>query len=123
VLFGWGENRSETMATQGDATLMMDIFQWHTQAGGMEASMALMAPDFNADTASATDRPVFVMLLMGETMGTFVKQGVLDRGLVYDLWAPSLMWARVGPAALRQREEYGVPALWENFQALAMGDL
>jgi hypothetical protein len=111
------------MATQADASLMMQIFQWHSQSGGMESSVELMSADFDAEAVSATDRSVFVMLMMGETIGTFVKQGVLDRGLVYDLWAPSLLWARVGPAALRQRSEYGVPQLWENFEALAHGTL
>ncbi|WP_062314371.1 DUF4760 domain-containing protein [Demequina rhizosphaerae] len=111
------------MSTKEDASLMTQLLQWHTSAGGMEASMALMSPDFDADSASVLDKPVFVMLMMGETVGTYVKQGVLDAGLVYDLWAVGLMWSRVAPAALRQREEYGVPALWENFEALAKGEL
>ncbi len=111
------------MATHDDASLMVDLLQWHTAAGGMEASMALMDASFDADSASVENRDVFVMLMMGETIGTFVKQGVLDSGLVYDLWAPGLMWARVGPAALKQREKFGVPALWENFEALADGSL
>ncbi len=107
------------MATHEDAALMMQILQWHTEAGGMDASMALMAPDFDAESASVSDREVFVMLMMGETVGTFVKQGLLDQNLVYDLWAPSLLWDRVSAAALAQRAEYGVDALWENFEALA----
>lgn len=110
------------MATYQDATLMMQILQWSTQAGATEASMALMSPDFDAETATVGDRDVFVALLMGETIGTFTKQGLLDKGLVNDLWAPGLLWARVGPAALRQREQFGVPALWENFEALAAGE-
>jgi hypothetical protein len=109
------------MATRDDATLMMQILQWHTQAGGMEASMTLMSSDFDAESATVGDHDVFVMLLMGETVGTFVKQGLLDRDLVNDLWAPGLLWDRVGRAALRQRAEYGVEALWENFEALATG--
>ncbi|WNM24590.1 DUF4760 domain-containing protein [Demequina capsici] len=111
------------MATHDDATLMTQILQWHTAAGGMDASMELMSPDFNPDSATVQDRSVFVMLMMGETIGTYVKQGVLDAGLVYDLWAPGLMWDRVGAAALRQRQQYGVAALWENFEALANGQL
>lgn len=111
------------MATHDDASLMVDLLQWHTAAGGMEASMALMDAGFDAEAAKVEDRHVFVMLMMGETIGTFVKQGVLDGGLVYDLWAAGLMWDRVGPAALKQREQYGVPALWENFEALAKGTL
>ena len=111
------------MATHDDAMLMTQLLQWHTMSGGMEASMELMSPDFNPESATVQDESVFVMLMMGETVGTYVKQGVLDAGLVYDLWAPGLMWDRVSRAALRQREEYGVPALWENFEALAAGRL
>ncbi|MCV2393285.1 DUF4760 domain-containing protein [Actinotalea sp. M2MS4P-6] len=111
------------MATHDDATLMVELLAWHTASGGMEASMELMSPDFDSTSAVVADRSVFVMLMMGETIGTFVKQGVLDAGLVYDLWAPGLMWDRVGPAALKQRNEFGVPALWENFEALAAGKL
>jgi hypothetical protein len=107
------------MATKDDATLMIQIMQWSQQAGAIEAMLSLMSPDFDAENASAEDKDVFVVLMMGETIGTFTKQGVLDAGLVYDLWAPGLLWARVGPAALRQREQFGVPALWENFEALA----
>jgi len=29
------------------------------------------------------------------------------------------VWARVGPAALKQREKHGVPELYANFEALA----
>jgi hypothetical protein len=28
-------------------------------------------------------------------------------------------WARVGPAALKEREKFGVPELYENMEALA----
>lgn len=111
------------MATKEDAALFMQILQWHTAAGGMGASISMMSPDFDAANASADDPDVFIMLMTGETIGTFVKQGILDPGLVYDLWAPGLIWARVGQAALRQREQFGVPALWENFEGLAHGTL
>ncbi len=111
------------MATREDAALMMQILQWGTAAGMMESMVELMAPQFDPDSADAMDRGVFSMLLLGETIGTFVKQGLLDKGLVYDLWAASMMWSRVAPAALKQREQYGEPRLWENFEALATGAL
>jgi hypothetical protein len=110
------------MATHDDAMLMMQILQWSTQAGVMDATMALMSPEFDPEAASVEDRNVFVALMMGETIGTFTKQGLLDRGLVYDLWAPGMVWGHVGPAAQKQRAQYGVPALWENFEALAAGE-
>jgi hypothetical protein len=110
------------MSTREDAQLMMQVLQWGTDAGAMDAMLALMGPGFDPESAAATDREVFVSLMMGETIGTFVKQGLLAGGLVYDLWAPGMLWSRVGPAALRQREEYGEPRLWENFEGLAKGE-
>jgi hypothetical protein len=80
-----------------------------------------MSPGFDPGTANATDRDVFVLLMMGETIGTFTKHGLLDPALVDDLWAAAMLWARVGPAAVRQRAEMGEPRLWENFEALATG--
>ena len=109
------------MATQADAKLMMQILQWSTQSGAMDSMLTLMSPAFDPASAKADDREVFLNLMMGETIGTFVKQDLLDKDLVTDLWAPGILWERVGPAALRQREEYGVPALWENFELLAKG--
>lgn len=111
------------MATKEDAALMMQIMQWGTSAGAMEAMVSLIGPDYDPDNAAATDKDVFTTLMMGETIGTFVKQGVLDAGLVYDLWAPAMLWSRVGAAALKQREQFGEPRLWENFEGLATGSL
>jgi hypothetical protein len=53
-----------------------------------------------------------------ETIGTLVKNDLLDRDLVLDwLWVAGA-WERVGPAARRAREQFS-PALYENFEALA----
>ena len=41
------------------------------------------------------------MLSFGEVVGTLVKQGVLNRDLVVDLWWVAGLWARVQPAAER----------------------
>ncbi|WP_246456372.1 DUF4760 domain-containing protein [Nocardioides mesophilus] len=109
------------MADQQDAQLMMQVLQWSSMSGGIDALVNLMSPGFDAEGASATDRDVLTLLLLGETLGTFTKQGLLDKGLVNDLWASGLVWAGVGPAALRQREQFGEPRLWENFEALANG--
>jgi hypothetical protein len=109
------------MATRDDAALIMEILKWSTDAGAMDATLALMSADFDAAAATATDRDAFVLLMMGETIGTFTKRGMLDADLVDDLWAPQMVWARVGRAALRQREQAGVPRLWEDFEVLATG--
>ena len=50
-----------------------------------------------------------------------MKNGLLDRGLVYDwLWVDGT-WRRLAPAAKRVREKSGVPELYENYEALAAG--
>jgi hypothetical protein len=63
---------------------------------------------------------VRTILVYGETIGTLVKNDLLDRGLVLDwLWVQGL-WERVGPAARRARDRLGAEALYENFEALAL---
>ena len=82
----------------------------------------VFADDFDRETAYVLDPHVDTMLVFHETLGTLVKNNLLDRGLVHDwLWV-SGAWARVGPAALRARENAGVPEIFENFEALAQGE-
>ena len=74
-----------------------------------------------AETASTDDPSVQKVLYFGEVVGTFVKQGVLDRGLVSDMWWMEGLWSRVAPAARRWREHVGEPRFAENFEKLAGG--
>jgi hypothetical protein len=86
-----------------------------------EASRKVYADDFDSDGADALDEEVQTTLFFNETIGTLVKNDLLDRDLVYDwLWVRG-SWDRVGPAAKRAREKAGVPQLFENFEALADG--
>jgi hypothetical protein len=91
------------------------------QLGFQEAMSHIMRDDFSPEQAGLDNTYVQTVLGMGETFGTFVKQGVLDRDLVHDLFWIDGMWAKVGPAALRAREHMGEPRLYENFEALASG--
>ena len=87
-----------------DATLVIELAKWGSMIGVPEASEAIWADDFDPETAEARDPHVRTMLAWYETIGTLVKNGLLDRDLVYDwLWVAG-MWQRVGPAALRARE-------------------
>jgi len=106
-------------ATYEDAKLIVQLARWATEMGLDEAQIALFAPDFDPQTASADDPAVRKMLAFGETVGTLTKQRVLDRDLVHDMWWVEGMWSRVGPAARRRRDEMGEPRLFENFEALA----
>jgi hypothetical protein len=108
-------------ATYEDANLVMQIVRWGTEMGLTDAVLVVLADEFDPETASADDPAVLKVLNFGEVVGTFVNQGVLDRGLVLDMWWMAGLWSRVGPAAGRQREHLGEPRLSENFEKLARG--
>jgi hypothetical protein len=107
------------VATYDDANLIVQLVRWGTEMGLDEAAQALFADGFDPSSASADDVPVRKMLSFGEVVGTLVKQGVLNRDLVVDLWWVTGLWARVQPAAERERERLGERRLYENFEALA----
>jgi hypothetical protein len=114
-------DRGGVMAgSREDATLMIELAKWGSMIGLNEASGVIWADDFDPETAEASDTHVRALLYWFETIGTLVKNGLLDRDLVYDwLWVDGV-WGRIGPAALRSREKT-VPQMFENFEALAVG--
>lgn len=76
---------------------------------------------FEATYAIDSDEAVAIINVMKwyETVGTLVKQGLLDRGLVLDwLWVAGI-WDMCRPIAMGQRERLGQAGIWENFEALA----
>lgn len=107
------------MADRQDGAMLVQLAQWGSTMGLEEAMQAVWADDFDPETASADDLLVSRILNWGETIGTLTKNGLIDTDLVLDwLWV-SGVWARVGPAAIKARDKHGVPALYENFEALA----
>lgn len=106
-------------ATYDDANLVMQIVRWSTELGLPEALVGVLSNEFDPAAASTADLSVQKILNFGEVVGTLVKQDVLDRGLVMDMWWMEGLWSRVGPAARRQRQQLGEPRLWENFEKLA----
>jgi len=101
--------------------LIVELAKWGSMLGIGEAQAALYSDEFDPETADALDMHVQTVLTFNETVGTLVRNKLLDRDLVYDwLWVTG-SWERVGPAAIRMREARGVPQLWENFEALAAG--
>jgi hypothetical protein len=107
--------------TREDATLIVELAKWGAMIGLQEASRKIFSDDFDAAGADALDDEIQTTLVWHETIGTLVKNELLDRDLVYDwLWV-SGSWDRVAPAALAAREKAGVPELYENFEALAQG--
>jgi hypothetical protein len=106
-------------ATYQDAELIVQILQWGSQMGIEDALGKIHAEGFDPEKADANDPDVRKVLYFGEAIATFVKQNVLDRDLVLDLWAVQSSWRSVGPAALRARQRVGEPRLYENYEALA----
>jgi hypothetical protein len=107
--------------TREDAMMIVELSKLGAMIGLDEASRTIWADDFDPETADARDAAVQKVLFFNETIGTLVKNGLLDRELVYDWLWPAGAWQKVGPAALRAREAAGVAQLFENFEALAEG--
>jgi len=102
-----------------DAQLLVQLAQWGATMGLDEAVSAILDDAFDPASATTQDMPVRRVLNFGETIGTLVKNGLLDRELALDwLWVAGL-WQRVAPAVQAAREKYGEPRLGENFEALA----
>ena len=102
-----------------DATLIVELAKWGSMIRLPEASRTIFADDFDPESAEALDPHVQTVLIFHETVGTLVKNDLLDRDLVLDwLWV-SGAWDRVSTAAVDARAVAGVPELWENFEALA----
>jgi hypothetical protein len=107
------------MATQKDAELLVQLLRWATEMGAEAAFAEIFSDGFRKEDASISNPAVGKILTYGEAVGTFVKHGLLDKDLVNDFWSSSSVWDRLGPAAVRGREEMGEPRLFENFEALA----
>jgi hypothetical protein len=107
--------------THQDAVLIVELAKWGAMNGLADAAGKVFSDDFDPETAELSDPAVRIVLGFNETVGTLVKNELLNRELVYDwLWVAGT-WERVGPAALRARESAGVAVLYENFEALAAG--
>jgi hypothetical protein len=99
--------------------LLVHLAQWGTAMDFEEAAATIFDDDWDPESASADDMAVRKVLQFGETIGTLVKQGLFEESLALDwLWLAGL-WERVAPAALKSREKFGQPQLYENFEALA----
>jgi hypothetical protein len=102
-----------------DAALVVELAKWGSMIGLPEASRTIFSDEFDPESAEALDLHVQTVLIFHETVGTLVKNELLDRDLVLDwLWV-SGAWNLVAKAALEARAVAGVPELWENFEALA----
>jgi hypothetical protein len=110
------------VASREDAALMTQLMRWGTEMGLDESLRVIFGPSFDPETASMEDPAVAKVLSFGETVGAFVKHGLLDKDLLLDIFWIDGMWSKVGQHALRAREHEGEPSLYENFEALVLTD-
>ncbi len=56
-----------------------------------------------------------------ESMGLFVKTGIIDKRIACDFWSFVVLrnWEALLPITSYAREKIGQPALWENFEYMA----
>jgi hypothetical protein len=116
--------------THADAQLLVSLMNGTLGSQALQGMEVLMAYDeiptieqIEADHPKGSNGALALHAIMNlnETLGTFVKQGLLHRGLVYDLYWISGTWERCKPMVLDIRQRTGVDALYENFEALALG--
>jgi hypothetical protein len=104
--------------TAEDAKLIVQLAQWAAMLDLTVGISRIFADDFNPETATADDPEIRKLFYFYETVGTLVKNDLLDRDLVLDwLWVAGI-WERLAPAALAARET-STPRMFENFEALA----
>jgi hypothetical protein len=107
--------------TNEDAQLMVQLAQWGAMIELGQAMGIVFDDDFDPELADSREEGPRTILAYMETIGTMVKNDLLDGDLVRDwIWVDGL-WDRVGPAAKRAREAMGEPRLYENFEALTSG--
>jgi hypothetical protein len=106
-----------------DAILIVELSKYAAMLGVPDAARTIFADDFDPDAVELGDPAVQKVLNFNETVATLVKNDLLSSELVYDwVWVAGI-WERVGPAAKRARARLGFPALYENVEALAAGQV
>jgi hypothetical protein len=113
--------------THEDAVLLLQLAQLSYDEGWSRGSTILWGrespitdAEFRSLYSPSSQGYADVMKVMSwyETIGTLVKNGLLNRDLVHDwLWIEGA-WQRCEAIALRQRDETD-PKMWENFELLA----
>jgi hypothetical protein len=106
------------VATYEDANLLIQTMRWGTEMGLDDAMAEIFSDGFDPETAPMDNRSVRIVLSFGETVGALVKNDVLNRDLLLDIFWAEGIWPRVSRHALAVREQAGDARLYEHFEAL-----
>lgn len=76
--------------------------------------------DLEADPLPDWLQPLGYLFRLFETLGTYVKHGIVSERIVFDLWRSPFIdnWDRLAPAIVVMRRSEGL-AFMENFEMLA----
>lgn len=76
--------------------------------------------ELEADVLPDWLQPMIYLFRIFETLGTYVKHGIVSERVVFDLWSAVFIdnWDRLAPAIVVMRRSSG-PAFMENFELLA----
>lgn len=118
----------ERAPTATDAQLLLQLIQTGAATGADEGWSLLQAFDSPPTMSqlrrrhpqgTVEYRQVGAFLESCETLGTFVKHGLIHRGLTHDLFWVAGAWRICEKLCRALRKEAGEPRLFENFEALA----
>ncbi len=114
--------------THEDAALMIQIAQWASLSGLVEAQSWVWSEDsisdyaqFSAKHARGSEGRMNAnkVCQFYETLGTLYKQDLFSGELLFDWLALDSTWNRVKAFALGVRQDAADPRLYENFEAAA----
>ncbi len=114
--------------THEDAQLLVQLARLNVASGCPEAGDFMWSDAFISDYDEFKAKfPIgskefgYIRTLAGfyETVGTLVKNELINEDLVLDWLAVHMVWNRLEGLLTGMRDEAGEPRLWENFQALA----
>jgi len=112
-----------------DAQLILQLAQvnavtgaddgWHLLHTGFETPPTRSQLIRKHPVESLEYRQIQAFLRSCETLGTFVRQGILNEALVHDLYWVAGAWRMSEKLCKAMRKEAGEPKLMENFEWLA----
>ena len=114
--------------TRDDALVMIELAQWHSQAGVAEALNWVRSDEFVTDYSGFNTRHpagsegrlrTMKVFYFYETVGTLYKHNLFSEELLFDWLDVAPVWNRMKGVGVGMRESVGSPRLWENFEALA----
>jgi hypothetical protein len=113
--------------SQDDALVVVQLARWNTEMGVGQSVGFLRGGHFDdwqgfkSRHGPGTEGYMHLMNICQfyETVATLWKHGLINETLLFDWLGIAPMWDLVRPLAIGDREDRGVPSLWENFEAMA----